>query len=137
FHDAVYDPGRSDNEQRSAEWAAKVIDESGLNPQVAGRVADSIHATRHHGEVLGADAQLLVDVDLSILGRDPAVFWRYEENIRKEYAWVPEDLFRQERLSILKRFLERPHVYYHHEFREKFEEQARMNLEQAITRLGG
>lgn len=135
FHDAVYDPRRSDNELRSAEWAAKVIEESGLNPQVAGRVADSILATRHHGEVPDADAQLLVDVDLSILGRDPAVFWRYEENIRKEYAWVPEGLFRQERLRILKRFLDRPHIYYHHEFRERFEEQAHMNLEQAIVRL--
>ena len=83
------------------------------------------------------DAQLLADVDLSILGREAEVFWRYEENIRKEYAWVPEDLFRRERVRILRGFLDRQHIYYHEEYRERFEARARVNLEQAIARLGG
>jgi predicted metal-dependent HD superfamily phosphohydrolase len=137
FHDAVYDTTRSDNEQKSAEWAKAVIHHSGLSQDIAKRVADSILATRHHGEVTDQDAQLLVDVDLSILGREPLVFWRYEENIRQEYTRVPEDVFRQERVKILKRFLDRPQIYYHREYRERFEERARTNLEQAIAKLGG
>ena len=137
FHDAVYDPERNDNEQRSAAWASAVIRQSGLSREIALRVSDSILATRHHGEVTGADAQLLVDIDLSILGRDPATFWRYEENIRKEYARVPEDVFRDERAKILRRFLDRSHIYYHKEYRERFEARARTNLERAIARLGG
>jgi predicted metal-dependent HD superfamily phosphohydrolase len=76
-------------------------------------------------------------VDLSILGREAADFWRYEENIRKEYAWVPEDVFQRERVKILRGFLERQHIYYHREYRERFEARARSNLEQAIARLGG
>ena len=137
FHDAVYDPRRSDNEQKSAAWAEAVIHQSGLSQDIAKRVANSILATRHQGEVTDLDAQLLVDVDLSILGREPAVFWQYERNIQREYAWVPEDVFRRERVKILKRFLDRPKIYYHHEYRERFEERARSNLEQAIARLGG
>ena len=137
FHDSVYDPGRDDNEQKSAEWAEAVVHGSGLSKEIAKRVADSILATRHHAEVTDPDAQLLVDVDLSILGRDPAVFWKYEENIRKEYAWVPENLFRQKRVKILKSFLDRKHIYYHREYRERFEAGARMNLGQAIARLDG
>jgi predicted metal-dependent HD superfamily phosphohydrolase len=43
-------------------------------------------------------------VDLSILGREAEVFWRYEGDIRKEYAWVSEDLFRRERVKILGAF---------------------------------
>ena len=136
FHDAVYDATRSDNEQKSAEWAQAVIHESGLSSGLAERVASSILATRHHGEVTDPDAQLLVDIDLSILGRDPDIFWQYEENIRKEYSWVPQTLFQQERLKILQSFLDRPHIYYHGEYREKFEARARANLEQAIARLG-
>lgn len=136
FHDAVYDARRSDNEQKSAEWAQAVIHESGLSSDLAERVASSILATRHHGEVTDPDAQLLVDIDLSILGRDPDIFWQYEENIRKEYSWVPQTLFQQERLKILQSFLDRPHIYYHGEYREKFEARARANLEQAIARLG-
>src|SRR5688572_15448512 len=31
FHDAVYDTRRSDNEQKSAEWAEAVIEQSGLS----------------------------------------------------------------------------------------------------------
>jgi predicted metal-dependent HD superfamily phosphohydrolase len=135
FHDAVYDTRRSDNERKSAEWAGEVIRQSGLEERIADRVAASILATRHLEGAAGPDAQLLVDVDLSILGRDPTVFQRYEENIRQEYAWVPEDVFRQERRQILKRFLDRPSIYYHREYRDLFEEQARSNLEQSIARL--
>ena len=137
FHDAVYDTRRNDNEQKSAEWAEVVLQKASLSWQTAERVASSILATRHQEEVTDADAQLLVDVDLSILGRDQAIFWQYEENIRKEYAWVPEDLFRRERVKILKGFLDRPHLYYHKEYRERFEARARANLEQAIVRLVG
>jgi predicted metal-dependent HD superfamily phosphohydrolase len=135
FHDAVYDTSRNDNEQKSAEWAQTVIVRAGLDLVVAERVSRSILATRHHTEISDKDAQLMVDVDLSILGREPEVFWRYEENIRKEYAWVPENVFRQKRIEILRGFLDRQHIYYHENYREMFEEKARANLKQAITRL--
>lgn len=137
FHDAVYDTRRSDNEQKSAKWAEAVIQQFGLSREIAKRVASSIRATRHQDEVTDRDAQLLVDVDLAILGRDTEVFWRYEDNIRREYAWVPEDVFRRERAKILRGFLNRQHIYYHGEYRERFEAKARANLEQAIARLGG
>jgi predicted metal-dependent HD superfamily phosphohydrolase len=135
FHDAVYDARRNDNEQRSAEWAASVIDRSGVDHAVAERVFELILATRHTANVTDRDAQLIVDADLSILGRGSAVFWQYEENIRKEYAWVPERVYRQKRIEILHGFLDRPHLYYHEQFRDMFEERARANLLQAIERL--
>ena len=135
FHDAVYDTKRSDNEQKSAEWAEAVIKKAGLGSAIAKRVSYSILATRHNQEVRDRDAQIMVDVDLSILGREPSVFWQYEKNIRKEYAWVPDQLFRQKRLEILNGFLENQHIYYHQEYRETFEEKARLNLKQAIARL--
>ena len=137
FHDAAYDTRRSDNEQKSAEWAEAVIRQAGLSAEVAKRVAASILATRHQGEVTKRDAHLLVDVDLSILGSEPAVYWRYEENIRKEYIWVPEDVFRRERVKILRGFLDQQYIYYHREYRERFEVKSRANLERAIARLDG
>src|SRR5687767_3229928 len=135
FHDAVYDTRKNDNEQRSSEWAGSVIRQAGLSTDIAERVSHSILATRHDTEVTGTDAQLMVDVDLSILGREEDVFWIYEENIRKEYAWVPESQFRQRRMEILRGFLDCHHIYYHEKFRERFEESARLNLKQAIARL--
>jgi predicted metal-dependent HD superfamily phosphohydrolase len=135
FHDAVYDTRRNDNEQKSAEWATAVINQSEVDHAVAERVLKLILATRHMMEVLHRDAQLMVDVDLSILGRETEIYWQYENNIRKEYAWVPENIFRKKRIDVLRGFLVREHIYYHETYREMFEHQARMNLEQAIANL--
>jgi predicted metal-dependent HD superfamily phosphohydrolase len=74
-------------------------------------------------------------VDRYILGRDRDVFWRYEENKRREFAWILEDVFRRERVKILSGFLDRQHSYHHREYREGFEAKARSNLEQTIARL--
>lgn len=135
FHDAVYDTRRNDNEQKSAEWARSVILQSGAGNDVAERVSDFILATGHTSEVTDTDARLMVDIDLSIFGRNAADFWQYEENIRKEYAWVPEVLFREKRIEVLRGFLDREHIYYHQTCRDMFEKHARINLKGAITRL--
>lgn len=135
FHDAVYDTKRGDNEQKSAEWAERVIRQLGLGSDIAERVSASILATCHNTEVGTADAQLMADVDLSILGANVDAFWRYEENIRKEYAWVPESLFRRRRAEILRGFLSRSHIYYRKQYKEMFEEKARLNLQQAVAKL--
>lgn len=135
FHDAVYDTKRNDNEQKSAEWAKKALQQAVPDYDAADRVSDIILATRHLQQETDSDGKLLADVDLSILGRDPEIFWRYEENIRKEYAWVPEPLFRQKRIEILSSFLVRPSIYSHREYQDLFEKRARVNLKRAIARL--
>jgi predicted metal-dependent HD superfamily phosphohydrolase len=135
FHDAVYDTRRNDNEQKSAEWANAVMIQSGVRNVIAERVSYSILATRHNTEMTDTDSQLMADVDLSILGREPDFFWQYEENIRKEYAWVSESLFREKRIEVLQSFLDRQYIYYHQIYRNRFEEKARVNIEQAILKL--
>jgi predicted metal-dependent HD superfamily phosphohydrolase len=70
FYDVMYDPRRSDNEEKSAAWAEAVIEQSGLSREIAERVRSLILATRHREDVTDRDAQLLADVDLSILGRE-------------------------------------------------------------------
>ncbi|WP_013334353.1 HD domain-containing protein [Gloeothece verrucosa] len=135
FHDAVYNTKRNDNENKSSQWAQRVILRSGLDRAIAQRISALIKATGHQMAVTDRDAQLLVDVDLSILGREDAVFWQYEENIRKEYSWVPLEIFQRKRVEILGQFLTRQHIYYLSEYREMFEEKARTNLRQAIARL--
>lgn len=54
FHDAVYDPTRDDNEERSAEWARACVLEAGLPSVVAARLHALVIATRHRvlGELL-------------------------------------------------------------------------------------
>ncbi|UBF28044.1 hypothetical protein K9N68_09205 [Kovacikia minuta CCNUW1] len=134
FHDAIYNPKRNDNEQRSAIWAKAAIAQAGLHPGIAERVSDLILATEHHTEVRGRDAQVMVDIDLSILGSEENIFWQYDANIRKEYAWVPDPIFKQKRIEILRGFLSRSSIYNLEEYQARFEEKARANLERAIVR---
>lgn len=50
FHDAVYDPHASDNELKSAEGAARSLDESGIDSDAVQRVVDLILATVHDAQ---------------------------------------------------------------------------------------
>ncbi|HVG38355.1 MAG TPA: hypothetical protein VM870_03645 [Pyrinomonadaceae bacterium] len=137
FHDAVYDSRSGDNEQKSADWARLVIKRAGLDEALAEKVWRLILATRHNEEAVDEDARVLVDVDLSILGREGEVFWEYEHNIRREYAWVPDFLFKRKRAEILRNFLEREHIYQLELCRRKFESTARQNIGEALAKLEG
>lgn len=135
FHDAVYNTRAFDNETRSADWAVTVLKEAGAEDAVAARVAGHIRATEHDADPPLGDAALVVDIDLSILGRPPAAFDAFDQAIRKEYAWVPGFLYRRTRRQILEGLLDRPVLYTTPALRARFEARARANLERALGRL--
>ncbi|MFO0967748.1 MAG: hypothetical protein U0793_19475 [Gemmataceae bacterium] len=137
FHDAVYDSRRADNEERSAAWASSALTASGAAQERVERVVALVLATKHTEPPGSTDAALLVDIDLSILGREPDVFDRYDFGIRREYAWVPEQTYRRERGGILRRFLARPRLFATDFFQHRYEAPARANLERALKRLEG
>ena len=137
FHDAIYDPRRHDNEERSADWARAVARALGASAECARRIYDLIMATRHAAEPVGIDAQVLVDADLYILGAQPARFQEYERQIRREYGWIPDEIFQPARVKILKEFLGRPRLYWTARFRERYDAQARRNLQHSLASLEG
>ena len=136
FHDAVYDPQRRDNEARSAAWAEETLRNAGLEA-CAPRVRDLILLTADHAPTELPDGRYLVDIDLAILGAHPNRFDEYETQVRQEYAWVPDDAFRQGRSEVLRRFLTRSPLYLTEYFRQEREGQARLNLNRSLVRLGG
>lgn len=129
FHDAVYDTNAGDNEEQSATWATRALEEAGVRPDVSSRVAALVLATKHKWDPQSRDGELVVDVDLSILGSEPLVFAAYDRAIRQEYSWVPEERYRAGRAAILESFVNRPRIYRTKFFRERLETQARQNLE--------
>jgi predicted metal-dependent HD superfamily phosphohydrolase len=134
FHDAVYDPHAQDNEEKSAALAHETMRDAGVAHDVAARVAEMIRGTRGHAPTpsAGPDGALVIDIDLSILGAAPDVFARFEEQIRREYQWVDEATFRAGRRAVLARFLSRTEIYRTPLLRDRFEVQARQNLQRAI-----
>lgn len=136
WHDAVYDPKCSDNEERSAELADRDLAAQGVGDAERAEVARLILLTKGHtvepGDRLGA---LLVSIDLSVLGRPAAEYDAYAQAIREEYAYVPDDLYRMGRGTVLKHFLNAPAIYADPGFRERYEAQARANLARELGRL--
>jgi predicted metal-dependent HD superfamily phosphohydrolase len=126
FHDAIYDPRRSDNEERSAEWARSVGGE---------QVAQLVMVTRHEAVPVSRNEKVLVDVDLWILGAPEKRFEEYELQVREEYAWVPRPIYRRKRREILEGFLARRAIYSTEPFIQRYEPRARANLARSLARL--
>jgi predicted metal-dependent HD superfamily phosphohydrolase len=137
FHDAIYVPGGSDNEERSAHLAETALLACAGPADTSHRIAELVLATRHLTIPRDPDAQLLCDVDLSILGRAPDSFDEFERRIRQEYHWVPEPAYRAARAEVLSGFLGRQPIYQTEYFRSLYETQARANLERVIAQLAG
>jgi len=135
FHDAVYEIGRHDNELVSAQWAGRAALELSGDPASATRIDALVMATQHAAEPATRDAQLLVDVDLGILGASPGRFDQYETQVRAEYADVPDEVFRPRRKALLQTFLARPVLYGTSHFRALREAPARSNLTRSIAAL--
>lgn len=135
FHDAIYDPTQDDNEQRSADWAQVASLHAGLDPGVAARIRELVLATQHAAVPTDPDQELLVDVDLAILGAAPARFDEYEQQIRAEYAWVPLPFYRRARAELLTGFLARPRLYFSAPMFAERESLARANLARSLAAL--
>jgi len=141
FHDAIYDPQTpvvGSNELNSAAWAARSLVRAGADSDTAQRVHDLVMATQHDLPATlrsDPDAQLLVDIDLSILGSPAERFERYDQDVRKEYAWVPGFRYQEARAQVLQSFLDRPRLYQGEHAVALLEAQARINLAAALSRL--
>lgn len=144
YHDAVYAPGRRDNEARSAALAAAEIGhwlpDAALDVR---HVVDLIELTARHGmlapEALGAgpggdDRRHFLDCDMAILGADPDTFDAYDSAIAEEYRGVvPGWLYRLNRRRFLRGLLRRERIYLSGFFHERLETAARANLRRVLA----
>ncbi|OAK65456.1 N-methyl-D-aspartate receptor NMDAR2C subunit [Variovorax paradoxus] len=133
FHDAIYDVHAHDNEARSADWARQALLAAGVNVEAAERVHALVMATRHDAVPEGRDAELLIDIDLSILGAGRERFDEYERQVHAEYGFVPEEVRLPRRRAILQRFLDRKAIYATPRMHAQLEAQARINLQRSIA----
>ncbi|MNC84702.1 hypothetical protein D3C83_02620 [compost metagenome] len=91
--------------------------------------------TEHNAATMTKDESILVDIDLSILGADVETYAAFEEAVRNEYRMVPMLIYRRKRTEILNGFLKRPRIYQNEPFFSEREQQARINLSNAISKL--
>src|SRR5580704_4821037 len=133
WHDVVYDPTRSDNEELSAQLAEQHV-AADLRQEV-GRL---IRLTQTHqvepSDRLGA---ILISIDLSILAAEPSRYDVYAAAIREEYAHVPDGAYRAGRTEVLRRFAARSVIFPDADFAQACERKARDNLAREIASLKG
>jgi predicted metal-dependent HD superfamily phosphohydrolase len=131
FHDAIYEIGRDDNEDRSAELARELLASSPIRDEVARLVL----VTKTH-KVLDADVNgaVLSDADLSVLGSDAFRYRAYATAVREEYADVPDEVFKPARAQVLSSLLDGT-LFHTAAGRERWEEAARRNIAEEIAAL--
>ena len=136
FHDAMYDWRSKTNEADSARWAEEFLQGCDAPIDLSSKIVGLIMATRHFvPDPLVGDQRVMVDIDLSILGREPEAYDRYERAIRQEYKWVPVVTYRRERRKVIRGFLDRETIFETERFRDLYETSARENLKRAFDML--
>ncbi len=126
FHDAVYEPGRPDNETLSADWARTSL---GHDPDLGERVAHVIAMTKDHaaGDTSG-DAALFLDMDIAILGAPWETYCAYAAGIRAEYPHIVDPAFAGGRGAFLAKQLEHERTFRTEVYENELGETARANM---------
>lgn len=129
FHDIV-----KGSEEESWQVAEKMMIERWLPREFIEKVKQLIMATKYNEDPQDEDAKYMVDIDRSILGKDPKTYTQYTKDIRREYYIHPENVFRKWRLEVLD-FYYGKQIYQTPHFRERYEDQAKINISDEIQKI--
>lgn len=136
FHDAVYLPDRSENEERSAHLAERALPEAGVAEAKTAEVGRLVRLTVTHDPAEDdRDGQVLCDADLAILAAPPSAYAVYTAAVREEYHFVPNDAFREGRSAILRQLLDLPRLFRTPYGEAEWEATARYNLRSELEML--
>jgi len=134
YHDIIYNASRNDNEEKSAILAVERLKEIGLYEDQILKCNHQILMTKSH-EISDNDTNYFTDADLSILGKSWEVYEEYYQQIRKEYRIYPDFIYNGGRKKALRHFLEMDRIFKTDYFFEKYEIQARQNLQKELEIL--
>ncbi|MFJ9548817.1 HD domain-containing protein [Streptomyces erythrochromogenes] len=136
FHDAVYRPDRSENEERSAALAERALPELGIDAARTAEVARLVRLTVTHDPAPGdTDGEVLCDADLAVLAGTPQAYAAYAAAVRDEYGFVPDDAFRTGRAAVLRQLLDLPRLFRTPHGTAHWEAPARANLAAELAAL--
>ncbi|MEU6893995.1 hypothetical protein ABZ934_19750 [Streptomyces sp. NPDC046557] len=136
FHDAVYRPDRSENEERSAALAERALPELGIDAARTAEVARLVRLTVTHDPAPGdTNGEVLCDADLAVLAGAPDAYAAYVAAVRAEYGFVPDDAFRAGRAAVLRQLLDLPRLFRTPHGSTHWEAPARRNLAAELATL--
>ena len=137
YHDAVYDPRRADNEERSAGLAESELTAAGLAGDSVAEVARLVRVTAAHDPPAGdTNAEVLCDADLAVLAAPADTYDGYASAVRQEYAHVAAADWLAGRGAVLRRLLAAPRLFRTPPARA-WEQSARGNITRELAALAG
>ena len=134
FHDAIYEGGADDNEERSAELASDTLTGLGAPVVLAETVSALVAATDHCAPPGEPDARLLCDIDLYPLAATTKQFDANTEALRAE-ADLTDVEFDRHRKAFMEKMLSREAIYYTDHFHRQLEPAARANMGRVLVDL--
>ncbi len=128
FHDIILEPGRHDNEARSADYYLELTD--GIQPDDTRQLVHRLIMTTLHngGSIDDADGIYMVDIDLSSFGLPWDEFMRDSRAIRAENPQLSDSQYFINQTGFQRSLLARPRFFLSDFFYQRLEQQARANL---------
>jgi len=136
YHDVIYEGLPFNYEMRSARYAKNSLTKLNLKSDRIQKIENFILATKHfEPTIYSKDVGLFLDLDLSILGSSNEKYLNYASQIRKENAILPELIYKYLRKRVLNKILKKTFIYHTDFFRQRYEEQARINITGEIIKM--
>lgn len=135
YHDIIYNTLKKDNEERSAALAYDRLTQLNLSEGQKEKCRQQILSTKMHEVSDDLDTNFFTDADLSILGSDKDSYLKYAEQVRKEYEYFPDLLYKPGRKKVLMKFLKMASIFKTKYFQDKYEEQAKINMSSELKSL--
>ena len=137
FHDFVYDPQRTDNEEKSAALFLEMVADTGLSEDARNSVVKLILLTKDHHAALTTLEQVMADADRMIFTEDEETYKKYRVGIRNEYAHLETNAYCKGRLDFLTKL--QNDIYHHGQLffnaHPLHETQAKKNITNEISEL--
>jgi predicted metal-dependent HD superfamily phosphohydrolase len=133
YHDIVYFMMDGTNEEKSALVAVNHLNRLQYPSDLISVCSKMILATKAHAGNSLSDINYFIDADMSILGADSLSYAKYATGIRKEYG--DSIYFDHGRKQVLQSFLNMERIFKTDFFFDRYEKQARINIQLEIDSL--
>jgi predicted metal-dependent HD superfamily phosphohydrolase len=134
YHDYIYSPLRGDNEKQSADYAFAKLSSWQVPSPIAAKARSIILATADH-QSSDEETVVFLDADMAVLGSAENTYKEYITLVRKEFSIYPDLLYNRGRRKFIEGTLNRKEIFLTPTFREKYEDQARINLSSELKSL--
>lgn len=136
YHDIIYDINSKYNEKESAKLAIKRLSKFDLEKEDLEKISFWIEKTASHFSKTESKkdyfTSLFLDADLAILGSEKKDYIFYNQQIRKEYSSIPDEVYFKNRKLFLEFLLKRKAIFRLPFFKEKFNEKAIENIKREL-----